>query len=174
MKSSETEKWKVLYKFPGIKYVRLISRFKVYQILLMSGLCYPLYLQYINDVVTSGLFYSAVGGCIGTSVVFILFSYFSTKIIGQLSINEAEHQVRLSRLNFYGTRCEDFISTEDLVPWVDVASAEDLNKVFQKLYVEQGEAEHVYIYTLKYGQISEKSQFLELLGLPSLSKLKGS
>lgn len=158
--------WEILYKFHTIKYIRLISRFKVYQIFLMTGLCYPLYLQYAEGAISGGLFYSALGGCIGTSVVFIVFSYFATKVIGQLAVNKQLSKVRVSRLNFYGSRCEDFISREAIIPWSDVSTPEDLSKMFQRLDVEKESKERVYLYTLKYGRVSDTTKFEQILGVP--------
>lgn len=162
---NKDEDWHVIYKLPTIKYIRLVSRVKIYQILLMGCFCYPLYVQYTDNLISSGLFYSAIGGCIGTSLVFIVFSYFATRITGQLAVDKKQQQLRISRLNFYGTRCNDIISLDNVIPWADVSTDEDLQKTFQRLYLHDGDKEYVYLYSLKYGQLVDSEMFEKIIGI---------
>lgn len=163
--SSET--WSVMYKYPTIKYIRLISRFKVYQILIMCGLCYPLYGWYMENLISRTAFISAIGGCAGTSVVFLIFSYFSTKVVGQMYINNTETAIRLSTLNFYGSRIEITYECSHLIPWSDESSEENLKNIFQRLYIEDKNGKRWnYIYSLRHGKLYNKELFCNVLGIP--------
>ena len=163
-----SESWNVLYKYPKIKYMRLFSRLKTYQIIFMACMCYPLYTSYIEDLITKPVFISGLTGCVGTSVAFILFSYFSMRVVGQLAINESENAIRISRLTFYGSRVEDYFNVDDILPWTDMSMDNDIRKVFQRLYLQSEKGRvSTYLYSLKYGRLSNKHLFYGVLGLPS-------
>ena len=164
IKNNITE-WNVIYKLPLMKYVRLVSRFKIYQIALMCGLCIPLCKQYGKELVPKKTLLLAFAGCVGTSIVFVIFSYFSTRLLGQLSVSPCKSKIRISRLNFYGSRKEDIYQASKVVPWTD--SSNDLSKRIQTLYViDDKDKEKAYLYTLKHSNVKDRELLCDILGIP--------
>ena len=164
IKNNITE-WNVIYKLPLMKYVRLVSRFKMYQLALMCGLCIPLYKQYVKELVPKKTLLLAFAGCVGTSIVLVIFSYFSTRFLGQLSVSPCKSKIRISRLNFYGSRKEDIYLANKVVPWTDVSN--DLSKRIQRLYViDDDDKERAYLYTLKHSNVKDRELFCDILGIP--------
>ena len=162
---SNTTEWNVIYKLPLMKYVRLVSRFKIYQLALMCGLCIPLYKQYVKELIPKKTLLLAFAGCFGTSIVLVVFSYFSTRLLGQLSVSPCKSKVRISRLNFYGSRKEDIYQANKVVPWTDVSN--DLSKKIQKLYViDDNDEEEAYLYTLKHSDVKDRELLCDILGIP--------
>ena len=162
---NNVKEWNVIYKLPLMKYVRLISRFKIYQLALMCGLCIPLYKQYVKELVPKKTYLLALAGCVGTSIVFVIFSYFSTRLLGQLSVSPCKSKIRISRLNFYGSRKEDIFEASKVVPWTD--SSNDLSKRIQTLYViDDKDKEKAYLYTLKHSNVKDRELLCDILGIP--------
>lgn len=158
--------WRSLYRFPYIKYISLVSRFKIYQILTMTALCYPLHLQYTENLISKKLYYTALGGCLGTTVTFIVISYFATKVIGELAVNRSYNTVKISRLTFNGRRCEEIFDLDALVPFMDCNTSSVDSGLFKRLYIEgEKEKEFVYFYCLKYSRILDED-FYQCLGIP--------
>ena len=162
---NNVSEWNVIYKLPLMKYVRLVSRFKIYQLAIMCGLCIPLYKQYVEELVPKKTLLMAFAGCVGTSIVLVIFSYFSTRLLGQLSVSPCKSTIRISRLNFYGSRKEDIYQANKVVPWTD--GSNDLSKRIQKLYViDDNDKERAYLYTLKHSDIKDRELLCEILGIP--------
>eukprot|EP00111_Clytia_hemisphaerica_P022980 TCONS_00067624-protein len=161
----DRDDWQTIYKLPSIKHLRLISRFKIYQIGLMAGFCFPLHQQYVDKVISKELFYSAVGGCFGTSLVFIVFSYFATKVIGEMKVNFNENLVKISRLTFNGSRKEDVFDLDSIVPFSDNHEGVDLQAShFNRLYIEDERLSECYFFSLKHGLIKD-DLFHECVGI---------
>ena len=152
-KEEGRQSWLILYKLPSIRYLRFVSRFKIYQIMFMSALCCPLYFQYTEGLISKQLFCAAVGGSLGTSIVFLVFSYFVTRVIGELAVNTEENLIEISRLTFNGGRTKDTYSLDCVVPFSDNHDVSHLNKgFFQKLYIEENDgSEHCYLFSTKFG-----------------------
>jgi len=167
---SKHEEWDVLYKLAVMRKVRLISRIKIYQILLMGGICVPLYQSYKTNTISRNTLLLALSGCIGTIVLFSIFSIFSTKLIGQISINKSRNALRISRLSFLGTRIEDVHSIKRIKPWTDTSDVNDYSNIFQRLYIENdNKKDSLYFYSIKHGNIPvEKEELLyDILGIPT-------
>ena len=146
--------WLIMYKLPSIRYLRFISRFKIYQIMFMTALCCPLYFQYTDGLISKQLFYAAVGGSLGTSLVFLVFSYFTTRVIGELAVNMEENMIQISRLTFNGRRAKDVYNLDCVVPYSDNHNVSSFDKggPFQKLYIENEDgSEHCYLFSTKLG-----------------------
>lgn len=145
--------WFILYKLPSIRYLRFVSRFKIYQIMFMSALCCPIYFQYAEGLISKQMFYAAVGGSFGTSIVFLVFSYFTTKVIGELAVNPNENLVKISRLTFNGRRAKDIYDLDDVIPFSDNYDSSDLEKnLFHKMYIEDRKgSEHCYLFSKRLG-----------------------
>lgn len=158
------------YTFVFSRKVRLISRIKIYQILLMGGICVPIYQSYKTDTMSRKTLLLALSGCIGTIIVFSIFSIFSTKLIGQISINKSHNALRISRLSFLGTRMEDVYSIKQIKPWTDTSDVNDYSNIFQRLYIENdNKKDSLYFYSIKHGNIpKEKEELLyDILGIPT-------
>jgi hypothetical protein len=160
----DTTEWRTLYRFPYVKYIGLVSRFKIYQIMTMLALCYPLHLQYTENFISKNLYYTALGGCVGTTITFIVISYFATKVIGELALDSSHTTLKISRLTFNGRRCEEIFDLDSLVPFMDSNTSSVDSGLFKRLYIE-GEEELVYFYSLKYSRILDRD-FYKCLGIP--------
>lgn len=120
----------------------------------MTALCWPLYFQYTEGLISKQLFYAAVGGSLGTSIVFLIFSYFTTRVIGEMAVNVEENLIQISRLAFNGGRVKDVYSLDCVIPYSDNHDISSFNKggPFQKLYIENNDgSEYCYLFSTKLG-----------------------
>ena len=161
-------KWDVLFSFPHIKLLGIVSRFKMYQLAFIIVMSYPFYFTYLEKYTSDVLVTTAIvgGSLLGSGVLFIVFSYFATKVVGQLAVNQTDDVIRISRLTFYGRRTEDFAEVNKIIPMADLMEVNDLEKVFQKLCIKQGNKLDRYLYSLKYGKLVDGERFCRLLGVP--------
>ena len=159
--------WYPIYRFPYMRHLRFISRLKFYQLLIMTGLCVPLYNLKVQELITSTTFYGATTACVGTSLILIALSYLSTRVVGLLSYNELEQTVKVSRLSFLGSKIEERFSVNNIIPWEDDNMTVDTKKAIQRLYIYSGgEKPEIFLYSLKHGAFMDRELFANILGIP--------
>ncbi|XP_012564292.1 transmembrane protein 186 [Hydra vulgaris] len=162
-------KWDVLYTFPHIKILGIISRFKMYQLAIMAAVGYPLYTMHLEGHISDVTLVYAGISSLGTVLLFIIYSYFATKVVGQLAVNQHDNIIRISHLSFYGRRIEEYVEIEKVIPKSDFTENNDFENVFQKLHIDKGNKKtYKYVYSLRYGNLFDRERFYRLLGIPSL------
>ncbi|NWX33174.1 TM186 protein, partial [Notiomystis cincta] len=155
-----TEEFKLVYRFPGIKYCRVLSRLKLLQtatsVVMLPPICY-LYLQ--GQVSQNILFYTA-GIAVFAGAMLYGMSYFFRRIIGLIYLSESGQTVRVAHLTFWGKRNDIYCPIETVVTLDEVGdSKEELLLQFKRY----NSSDTLY-FTIKYGQIVDRQKFAQIFG----------
>lgn len=145
----------VFYRWPTIRHFRLLSRCKLYQVVLMSLLLPPATLSYQQGSLPSSTLTAAYLAAGGTLTVLLSLSHLFTKVIGEMAYLPATGQVRISTLTFLGNRRTIVVHPQHILP-------QGGRGVVQKLeIVGYGE----FGYSVRYGQVIDADLMAQILQL---------
>ncbi|NXS29576.1 TM186 protein, partial [Pomatostomus ruficeps] len=155
-----TEEFKLVYRFPGIKYCRILSRLKLLQtatsVVMLPPICY-LYLQ--GQVSPSVLIYTT-GIAVFAGAMLYGMSYFFRRIIGLIYLSETGRTVRVAHLTFWGRRNDIYCPIETVVTLDEVGDSK--NELL--LQFKRCNSTDTLYFTIRYGQIVDRQKFTEIFG----------
>ncbi|KAF5402013.1 Transmembrane protein [Paragonimus heterotremus] len=100
------------------------------------------------------------------------FSYFSTKLIGVVSVHRPSGLIRLGHLNFWGRRANTMVHLENLVPPTDFADNPEDNQTVRVGILkdipssgkQSNRIERAFFLTRLRAEIVDREQFSKILG----------
>lgn len=134
----------VFYRWPTIRHLRLLSRCKLYQVVLMLLFLPPATLAYKQGSLAGSTLTAAYIGAGGTLAVLVSMSHLFTKVIGEMAYLPATDQVCVSTLTFFGGRRDILVSPHHILP-------QGGRGLVQKLEIVGHGG--VFRYSLRYGQV---------------------
>ncbi|XP_015732553.1 transmembrane protein 186 [Coturnix japonica] len=156
----KSEEFRVVYRFPGIKYCRLLSRLKLLQtattLLVLPPVCY-LHLQ--QQLPQAVLLYTA-GIAVFAAVMLYGMSYFFRRIIGLIYLSESGRTVKVSHMTFWGRRNDICCPLETVMTLDEVGDARGELLLRFRRY----NSTEVLYFTIKYGQIVDRQKFMQIFG----------
>ena len=164
--SNETD-FLTIYKFPYMKHIRIVSRFKLYQAALMVTLCFPVCHQYTKGLIAPETLMYSVMACSGALILMTALSYYATKIVGEIGYSDATKEVQVSTLTFIGSNRNDLIFKQDeILPWSNAGYQLQLGQVFQRLEVEVNRGKKtVFLLSLRFGKTLQPKILNNILGM---------
>lgn len=156
----KSEEFDVVYRFPGIKYCRVLSRLKLLQtattLLVLPPVCY-LHLQ--QQLPQAVLLYTA-GIAIFAGVMLYGMSYFFRRIIGLIYLSRSGRTVKVAHLTFWGRRNDICCPLEKVMTLDEVGDARGELLLRFRRY----DSTEILYFTIKYGQIVDRQKFLQIFG----------
>ncbi|XP_031462844.1 transmembrane protein 186 [Phasianus colchicus] len=156
----KSEGFDVVYRFPGIKYCRVLSRLKLLQtattLLVLPPVCY-LHLQ--QQLPQAVLLYTA-GIALFAGVMLYGMSYFFRRIIGLIYLSESGRTVRVAHLTFWGRRKDICCPLETVMTLDEVGDARGELLLRFRRY----DSTEILYFTIKYGQIVDRQKFMQIFG----------
>ncbi|XP_072205613.1 transmembrane protein 186 [Excalfactoria chinensis] len=156
----KSEEFRVVYRFPGIKYCRVLSRLKLLQtattLLVLPPVCY-LHLQ--QQLPQAVLLYAA-GIAVFAGVMLYGMSYFFRRIIGLIYLSESGRTVKVSHLTFWGRRNDICCPLETVMTLDEVGDARGELLLRFRRY----NSTEILYFTIKYGQIVDRQKFMQIFG----------
>lgn len=148
-----------MYRFPGIRLVKLFSRLKVVQTGLALVVLPPLwYLHWINQVTFAEDFYAT--GLFSFTLVFLYaISFFLQRVIGFMYLSESGTLLKISHLTFWGKRRDFCCPVESVVTLGDGESNRHL------LEFRQQDQKKVLYFSLLWGQVVNHEAFGKVFGV---------
>ncbi|NXI39025.1 TM186 protein, partial [Galbula dea] len=156
----KTEEFKLVYRFPGIKYCRVLSRLKLLQTATTVAILPPIAYLYLQDQVSQNALVFSGGIAFFAGAMLYGMSYFLRRIIGFIYLNEAGHTVRVAHLTFWGRRNDIYCPKETVMTLDEVGD----NKGEILLQFKRYNSTDILYFTLKYGQIVDRQKFTEIFG----------
>uniref|UniRef100_A0A914QAR4 Transmembrane protein 186 n=1 Tax=Panagrolaimus davidi TaxID=227884 RepID=A0A914QAR4_9BILA len=112
----KNEKWTPIYRFPGIAFSSFISKLKFFQTF-GSALVIPwATYNYASGYQTFEFLATVYAAAILAPITLFAFSRTFNRMVGVISMNEAQEYIRVGYLSFYGTRKNAIIPVDDLMP----------------------------------------------------------
>jgi len=149
----------VLYKWPYIKHFRLLSRFKIYQLAVMTAALPYLAQLYKAGTVTSYTMGCGFVGAFGTAGILLVMSHYFMRVVGEMTYDPENSVLRISRLTFWGNRQELYVPLEQIVQFNE--SQTRMGGTFQKLKVD-GKKDELF-YSLRHGHLLDFKSLCQVL-----------
>lgn len=156
----KTEEFKLVYRFPGIKYCRMLSRLKLLQTATTVVMLPPVAYLYLQDQVSHYVFFYTTGIACFAGAMLYGMSYFFRRIIGLIYLSETGRTVKVAHLTFWGRRNDIYFPIETVMTLDEVGdSKRELLRQFK-----QYNSTDVLYFTIKYGQIVDRQKFTQIFG----------
>uniref|UniRef100_A0A8D0DUG1 Transmembrane protein 186 n=1 Tax=Salvator merianae TaxID=96440 RepID=A0A8D0DUG1_SALMN len=158
--AQSSQEFSLIYKFPGIKYCRAVSRLKLLQTAFSVLILPPVWTLYWQNQVTQAVCLYCTG--ITCFALFMLYgmSFYLRRIIGLMYLNRDRTLLKVAHLTFWGRRKEIYCPTETVMTLAD--ASEDKNKLL--LQFRQYNNEQFLYFTLRFGQIVDREGFTRVFG----------
>ncbi|XP_069503149.1 transmembrane protein 186 isoform X2 [Ambystoma mexicanum] len=154
------DKFKVIYRFPGIRICRTISRLKLLQTSITLVFLPPVYyLYWLGDLSHASVVYTT-GIAVFACVMLYSVSYFLRRIIGMMYLNDGGTTVKVSHLTFWGRRKDLFVPVENIMALSE--TGDNPSEILLRL--KQYNSPRVLYFTLRYGQIVDQPKFFHVFG----------
>lgn len=141
----------VIYRWSIIKHLRLVSRFKIYQVTLMLAALPPLVRwYYLGSISTYSLGCSFVAS-LGTAGVLVFLSHYFRRVVGEMKFDPSTQTLDVSTLTFWGRRRERYIPLDKIVSFEESQSR--MGGAIQRLKVEDSKED--LLWSLRYGRVMD-------------------
>ncbi|NXE74752.1 TM186 protein, partial [Cochlearius cochlearius] len=154
------EEFKLVYRFPGIKYCRVLSRLKLLQTATTLAMLPPVCYLYLQDQVSQNAFLYTTGIAFFAGAMLYGMSYFFRRIIGLIYLNESGRTVKVAHLTFWGRRNDICCPIETVVTLDEVGDSKGELLLQFKRY----NSTDILYFTVKYGQIVDRQKFTQIFG----------
>ncbi|KFW06345.1 Transmembrane protein 186, partial [Eurypyga helias] len=156
----KTQEFKLVYRFPGIKYCRMLSRLKLLQTATTVVMLPPIYYLYLQDQVSQNILLYTTGIALFAGAMLYAMSHFFRRIIGLIYLNETGRTVRVAHLTFWGRRKDIYCPIETVMTLDEVGDGKGELLLQFKRY----NCTDVLYFTIKYGQIVDRQKFAQIFG----------
>ncbi|NXY02602.1 TM186 protein, partial [Pteruthius melanotis] len=155
-----TEEFELVYRFPGIKHCRVLSRLKLLQTATSMVMLPPICYLYLQGQVSQNILFYTTGVAVFAGAMLYGMSYFFRRIIGFIYLSETGQTVRVAHLTFWGRRNDIYCPRETVMTLDDIGdSKEELLLQFKRY----NSTDTLY-FTIKYGQIVDRQKFAQIFG----------
>uniref|UniRef100_A0A8C8R822 Transmembrane protein 186 n=1 Tax=Pelusios castaneus TaxID=367368 RepID=A0A8C8R822_9SAUR len=158
--TENTEQFKLVYKFPGIRYCRILSRMKLIQTGITIVSLPPIYYLYFQEQVSPNVVMYATGIACFAAIMLYSISHFLRRMIGLIYLNESGTTVKVAHLTFWGRKKIIYCPVETVMP-LEATGDNKEEILFQ--FKQYNSTQNLY-FTLKFGQIMDKQRFAQIFG----------
>ncbi|XP_009993830.1 PREDICTED: transmembrane protein 186 [Chaetura pelagica] len=156
----KTEEFKLVYRFPGIKYCRVLSRLKLLQTATTMVMLPPIYYLYLQDQVSQNILLYSTGVALFAGAMLYGMSYFFRRVIGFIYLSETGRVVRVAHLTFWGRRNDIYCPLETVMTLDEVGDSKGELLLQFKRY----NSTDILYFTIKFGQIVDRQKFMQIFG----------
>ena len=154
----------VLYRGRGMRLFRQLVRLKLIQLAGVAALAIPITLYMRGEEVTGLQTVIATGLVVGSGVASTALWYYSRRYIGELSLIQNNSRIRLSVLDFWGSREDNDVCIADLIPPLLGRSPQAAAAILaEPLIPLDVEGDRQYFLSVKYGILEDKEKLRKLL-----------
>ncbi|XP_062999470.1 transmembrane protein 186 [Elgaria multicarinata webbii] len=154
------EPLRLIYRFPGIRICRLLSRLKLLQTGLTFLIVPPVwYLYWQSQTSQTQCLYITGIACFAAAMLYGM-SFYLRRIIGMMYLNDSGSLLKVSHLTFWGGRRDIYCPVETVMTLGDVGECgNDL-----LLQFKQHDRDHFLYFSLRLGQIVDPAGFAKVFG----------
>ncbi|KAM9372433.1 transmembrane protein 186 [Phaethornis superciliosus] len=158
--NEKTEEFKLVYRFPGIKYCRMLSRLKLLQTATTLVMLPPISYLYLQDQVSQNVLLYTTGVALFAGAMLYGMSYFFRRIIGFIYLSENGHTVKVAHLTFWGRRNDIYCPLETVMTLGEVGDSKGELLLQFKRY----NTTDILYFTIRFGQIVDRQKFTQIFG----------
>ncbi|XP_072275008.1 transmembrane protein 186 isoform X2 [Pyxicephalus adspersus] len=157
---TDVKKFNLIYKFPGIRLCKVLSRLKLLQTTLTVTVLPPLYYYCLQGQVPESTAFYFTGIAVFAGVMLYSFGYYFQRIIGMIYINQENTTLKVSHLTFWGRRKDIYLPIADVKPMSETGDRKGEVLLQFKRYSRPD----VLYFTKRYGQILDEEKFNLIFG----------
>ncbi|KAM5152511.1 transmembrane protein 186 [Mantella aurantiaca] len=157
---TDVKKFNLIYKFPGIRMLKAVSRLKLLQTVLTVTLCPPIYYYYSQGQIEGITVFYFTGLAVFAGAMLYSLTYYFQRIIGMIYINQEATTLKVSHLTFWGKRKDIYLPIEDVKPLSE--SGDKKGEIL--LQFRRYSSPQIMYLTVRYGHIVEKEKFSFIFG----------
>ncbi|NXJ84068.1 TM186 protein, partial [Trogon melanurus] len=152
--------FRLVYRFPWIKYCRVLSRLKLLQTATTTLLLPPVCYLYLQDQVSQNVLFYTAGIAFFAGAMLYGMSYFFRRMIGLIYLSETGCTVKVSHLTFWGRRNDIYCPVEAVVTLDETGDSKGELLLQFKRY----NSTDVLYFTTRFGQIVDREKFTQIFG----------
>uniref|UniRef100_A0A803T725 Transmembrane protein 186 n=1 Tax=Anolis carolinensis TaxID=28377 RepID=A0A803T725_ANOCA len=158
--SKRSDQFRLIYRFPGIRFCRVLSRLKLLQTSLTVLLLPPIWVLYWqNQVPQSQCLYCTGIACFAAAMLYGM-SFYLRRIIGMMYLNGDDTLLKVSHLTFWGKRKDIYCPVETVTTLGDIG--ENRNDLLLKF--QQYNQDQFLYFSLRFGNIVDRERFAKVVG----------
>ncbi|XP_067329601.1 LOW QUALITY PROTEIN: transmembrane protein 186 [Anolis sagrei] len=158
--SKHSDQFRLIYRFPGIHFCRILSRLKLLQTSLTVLLLPPIWVLYWqNQVPQSQCLYCTGIACFAAAMLYGM-SFYLRRIVGMMYLNGDDTLLKVSHLTFWGKRKDICCPVETVMTLGDVG--ENRNDLLLKF--QQYNQDLFLYFSLRFGNIVDPKGFAKVFG----------
>ncbi|NWH82820.1 TM186 protein, partial [Piaya cayana] len=159
-KAEKTEEFRLVYRFPGIKYCRVLSRLKLLQTSITVATLPPICYLYLQEQVSQNILLYTTGIVLSAGAMLYSMSYFFRRIIGLIYLSETGRTVKVAHLTFWGKRNDIYCPIETVMTLDETGDS----KGELLLQFRRYNSEDILYFTIRFGQIVDRQKFTHIFG----------
>ncbi|XP_073503862.1 transmembrane protein 186 [Phyllobates terribilis] len=159
-KTDDSTKFTLIYKFPGIRYCRVVSRLKLLQTTMTILVLPPIYYFYLQGQLSQFSAVYCTGAALFAGVMLYGLSYYLRRIIGMLYVNDDLTTVKVSYMTFWGNRRNIFVPMNDVKP---LSETGDNKGEILRQFARYSNPDILY-FTTRYGLVLDREKFSAVFG----------
>ncbi|CAL8087666.1 unnamed protein product [Calicophoron daubneyi] len=122
------EDWDPIYRLKPMPFIQALSRLKfLITGVLVLGTPPALYAAH-NDYVSHGFMYLFLGSTAFSLCTLAAYSFFTTRLVGVMSVHRPTGLIRIGSLTFWGGRANTLIHLDSLIPPTDLCDTPETNQ----------------------------------------------
>ncbi|KAL4624499.1 transmembrane protein 186 [Arapaima gigas] len=155
-----SNKFTLIYKFPAIKLLRVVSRLKLLQTGITLIVLPPVFYLYFQGQVTYYLVGYSTGIAVFAAVMLYSLSYYLRRFVGMMYLDQSETTLKVSHLTFWGKRKDLYIPVNDVMTLADTGDSG--NEVLLRL--RRYSSPDTLYFSLRLGLVVNKEAFKQIFG----------
>ncbi|XP_056389700.1 transmembrane protein 186 [Hyla sarda] len=159
-KTDDSSKFKLIYKFPAIRYCRAVSRLKLVQTTLSMLILPPVYYYYFQGQITQFAVVYSTGAAVFAGIMLYGLSHYLRRIIGMLYVDDDLRTVKVSYLTFWGNRKNIFVPIDDVK---QLSETGDGKHEILRQFARYSKPDVLY-FTTRYGFVLDREKFTMVFG----------
>lgn len=156
-----SDHFQLIYRFPGIRHCRVVSRLKLLQTALTVVVLPPMWFLCWQDQVTQTLCLYSTGIACFAAIMLYGMSFYLRRIIGMMYLNKDRTLLKVAHLTFWGQRKDIYCPVESVMTLSDVG---DNKNELLCLFRRHGQDEFFY-FTLRFGDVVDQEGFVKVFGV---------
>ncbi|XP_075141110.1 transmembrane protein 186 [Leptodactylus fuscus] len=159
-KTDDSTKYKMIYKFPAIRFCRTLSRLKLVQTAMTALILPPVYYYYLQGQITQLSVIYCTGTALFAGTMLYALSAYLRRIIGMLYVDDDLTTVKVSHLTFWGNRKNIFVPIDDVKP---LSETGDNRREILRQFARYSNSDILY-FTTRYGFVLDREKFTKVFG----------
>uniref|UniRef100_A0A8D0CJN7 Transmembrane protein 186 n=1 Tax=Scleropages formosus TaxID=113540 RepID=A0A8D0CJN7_SCLFO len=153
-------KFTLIYKFPAIRFLRVVSRLKLLQTGITFLLLPPVYYLYFQGQVTYSLVSYSTGIAVFAAIMLYSLSHYLRRFVGMIYLDHSETTLKISHLTFWGKRQDLYVPVNDIMTLADTGDSR--NEVL--LCLKRYSSPDILYFSTQLGQVVDKNAFKQIFG----------